>query len=82
MPNHIDVLVVSLEEAEAQMAEFWVDGRPLGHTLPQAGGELVLIIEQRRDGRPWELDLHELRRSLDRATELLQLGRYGPPQSS
>jgi hypothetical protein len=78
MPNHIDVLVVSLEEAEAQIAEFWADGQLLGHTLPREGGELVLVIEPRRDGRPWELDLYELRRGLDRATELLRLGRYSP----
>jgi hypothetical protein len=78
MPNHIDVLVVGLEVAEAQIAEFWADGQLLGHTLPQEGGELVLVIQQRRDGRPWELDLYELRRSLDRATELLRLGRYAP----
>jgi hypothetical protein len=75
MPNHIDVLVVSLEEAEAQIAELWADGQPLGHTLPREGGDLALIIEPRRDGRPWELDFYELRRSLDRVTELLRLGR-------
>ena len=78
MPNDIDVLIVSLEEAEAQIAEFWADGQLLGHTLPQEGGELVLVIEQRRDGRPWELDLYELERSLDRATELLRIGGYPP----
>jgi len=78
MSNHIDVLVVSLEQAEAQIAEFWADGQLLGHTLPQEGGELVLLIQKRRDGRPWELDLYDLRRSLDRATELLRLGRYPP----
>ena len=51
MPNHIDVLVVSLEEAEAQIAEFWADGQLLGHTLTREAGELVLVIEPPRDGR-------------------------------
>ena len=50
----------------------------LGHTLPREAGELVLAIEPRRDGRPWELEFVELRRSLDRATELLRLDRYSP----
>jgi hypothetical protein len=75
MPNHIDVVVVSPEEAEAQIAEFWADRQLLGHTFPREAGELMLVIEQRRDGRPWELDFYELRRSLDRATELLRLDR-------
>jgi hypothetical protein len=78
MPNHIEVLVVSPEEAEAQIAEFWADGQMLGHTLPREPGELVLVIEPRRDGRAWELDFYELRRSLDRAAALLGLGRYAP----
>ena len=78
MPNHIDVLVVSLEEAEAQIAEFWADGQLLGHTLSREAGQLVLVIEPRRDGQPWELDLYEFRGSLDRATALLELGRYSP----
>jgi hypothetical protein len=70
----IEVVVASLEEAEAQIAEFWVGGVLFGHTLLSAG-ELVLFIEPRRDGQAWELGFHELRRSMDRAVELLRLPR-------
>jgi hypothetical protein len=73
MPTEpIDVLVASLEAAEAQIAEFWVGGVLFGHTL-LSDGELVLLIESRRDGQAWELDFRDVRRSLDRAAELLQL---------
>ena len=68
----IEVLVVSLEEAEAQIAEFWVGGVFFGHTLP-GSGELVLRIEPRPDGQAWDVAFHELRRSLDRAAELLRV---------
>jgi hypothetical protein len=72
MPSEsIEVLVVSLEEAEAQIAEFWVGGVFFGHTLP-GPGELVLRIEPRPDGQAWEVAFHELRRGLDRAAELLR----------
>jgi hypothetical protein len=71
MPSEsIEVLVVSLEEAEAQIAEFWVRGVFFGHTLP-GPAELVLRIEPRPDGQAWDVGFHELRRSLDRAAELL-----------
>src|SRR3954469_14521584 len=73
MPSEsIEVLVVSPEEAEAQIAEFWVGGVFFGHTLPGAA-ELVVRIEPRPDGRPWDVPFHELRRSLDRAAELLRV---------
>ena len=75
--DHIQVLVASLEEAEAGIAEFWVQGVMLGHTLLSAG-ELVLYIEPRRDGRDWELDFNEVRRSLDEAVERLRLPRVEP----
>jgi hypothetical protein len=71
MASHsIEVLVPSLEQAEAQIAEFWVGGELFAQTLPDAG-ELVLRIEPRRDGQAWEVGFHDLRRSLDRAVELL-----------
>jgi hypothetical protein len=70
----IEVLVASLEEAEAQIAEFWIGGTQFGHTL-LSEGQLLLYIEPRPDGEPWEVDFHELRRSLDRAAELLRLPR-------
>jgi hypothetical protein len=80
----IEVLIVSREEAEAQIAEFWVGAALFGHTLPGAG-ELVLRIEPKRDGQAWEVGFGDLRRSLDRAAELLaqpapspaRLGRRG-----
>ena len=75
--DHIDVLVASLEEAEAGIAELWVQGVRFGHTLLDAG-QLVLYIEPRRDGRDWELDFNEVRRSLDEAVERLRLPRVGP----
>ena len=75
--DHIEVVVASLEEAEAGIAEFWVQGVRLGHTLLSAG-ELVLYIEPRRDGRDWELDFNEVRRSLDEAFERLRLPRVPP----
>ena len=52
--DHIEVLVASLEEAEAGIAELWVQGVRFGHTLLSAG-ELVLYIEPRRDRRCGEL---------------------------
>jgi hypothetical protein len=70
----IDVLVVSVEEAEAQIAEFWIGGMLFGHTVLRAG-ELVLYIEPRRDGQAWQAALRELRRSLDRAEDLLRVSK-------
>jgi hypothetical protein len=72
MPSQsIEVIVAGLEEAEDQIAEFWIGGEPFGHTFLRAG-ELVLRIEPRSDGQAWEVDFGELRRSLDRAAELLR----------
>jgi hypothetical protein len=68
----IDVVTVSLEQAEAQIAEFWVGGVLFAQTLPDIG-QLVLRIEPRSDGRPWDVSFRELRRALDRAAELLAL---------
>jgi hypothetical protein len=72
--NHIKVVVASVEEAEAGIAELWVEGAMFGLTFLREG-ELVLYIEPRRDGRHWELDLNEVRRSLDEAFERLRLPR-------
>jgi hypothetical protein len=72
--EQIEVVVASLEEAEAQIAEFWVGGVLFGHTL-LSEGELELFVEPRPDGQRWELDFHDVRRSLNRATELLRLQR-------
>ena len=66
----IDVVAVSLEEAEAQIAELWIGGEMFAHTLPDSG-RLVLRIEPRGDGQAWEVDFRELRRALDQVSELL-----------
>ena len=68
----IEVVTVSLEEAEAQIAEFWVGGELFAHTLADVG-RLTLRVEPRGDGQAWELDFGDLRRALDRAAELLAL---------
>jgi hypothetical protein len=68
----IDVVSVSLEEVESQIAELWVGRELFAHTLPDVG-RLMLRIEPRSDGQAWEVDFRELRRALDRATELLAL---------
>ena len=75
--DHIEVVVASVEEAEAGIAELWVEGVMFGHTFLRAD-ELVLNIEPRRDGRDWELDFNEVRRSLDEAFERLRLPRVAP----
>jgi hypothetical protein len=68
----IDVVAVSLEAAEAQIAEFWVGGVLFAQTLPDTG-QLVLRIEPRNDGQAWVVGFRELRRALDRTAELLAL---------
>jgi hypothetical protein len=74
MPGEpIEVLVTSIEEAEDQIAEFWIGDVQFGHTFLRAG-QLVLRIEPRSDGRPWDVDFAGLRRSLERAAEVLRLG--------
>jgi hypothetical protein len=69
--DRIEVFVASFEEAEAGIAELWVQGVMFGHTL-LSEGELVLCIEPRRGGRDWELGFNEVRRSLDQALERLR----------
>ena len=75
--DHIEVVVASVEEAEAGIAELWVEDVMFGHTFLRAD-ELVLYIEPRRDGRDWELDFNEVRRSLDVVFERLRLPRVAP----
>jgi hypothetical protein len=66
----IEVLVMSMEAAEDQVAELWVGGVQLGETLMR-DGTVVLRIEPRSDGRPWEVGATALRHALSRAAELL-----------
>jgi hypothetical protein len=47
--HELDVSVVSPEEAESGIAEFWAGGRLFGFTRLE-DGELVLRIEPRSDG--------------------------------
>ena len=68
----IDVVAVSLEAAEAQIAEFWIGGVLFAQTLPDTG-QLMLRIEPRNDGQAWVVGFRELRRALDRTAELLAL---------
>jgi uncharacterized protein YhdP len=62
--------VLSLEGAEDQVAEFRVGGVQFGYTLLR-DQRVVLHIDPRADGQPWEVDAHDLRMALDRAAELL-----------
>jgi len=68
--ERFQVLVVSLEEAEAEVAELWLDGTRFGHTLLR-DGRVVLRIEPRNDTQAWEVGAHDLREALARAAELL-----------
>jgi hypothetical protein len=68
-----EVFVTSLEPAEYEVAELWVGGARFGETLLR-DGRVVLHIEPRADGRPWQVDAHELRLGLARAAELLGSG--------
>lgn len=68
--ERLEVLVVSPEEAEAEVAELWLGGLPFGHTELREG-RVVLRIEPRRDGQAWEVGAHELRSALARAAQLL-----------
>lgn len=65
-----EVVLMSMEAAEAEVAELWLGGVQFGHTLLQDGG-VVLRIEPRADGQAWEVGAHDLRAALARAAELL-----------
>jgi hypothetical protein len=68
-----EVLVLSMEEAEAQVAQLLLGGERFGHTELREG-RVMLQIEPRADGQAWEVDAHELRVALARAAELLGRG--------
>ncbi len=71
--ERFQVLVVSLEEAEAEVAELWLDGTRFGHTL-QRDGRVVLRIDPRDDAQASEVGAHDLREALARAAKLLEDG--------
>jgi hypothetical protein len=62
-----EVLVTSAEEAAAGCGELWLDGQLIGSTRMTDEHRIVLEI---REG-PWELDLGEFHRALDRLEELI-----------
>jgi hypothetical protein len=72
--SQISVSVVSPEEAEDGIAEFWCGAELMGATI-LSEGELQLSINARADGRPWLVDTTSLAHGLDEATR--QLAAYG-----
>ncbi len=69
--HKLDVSVVSPEEAEFGIAEFWADGRLFGFTRLE-DGELVLRIEPRSDGGAVLVSAHSLAEALAQAKKLLE----------
>jgi hypothetical protein len=69
--HQLDVSVVSSEEAEFGIAEFWAGGRLFGFTRLE-DGELVLRIEPRSDGGAVVVGAHSLAEALARAKQLLE----------
>ena len=68
--NEINVIVVSPEEADHGVAEFWCDGELVGQTC-LTDGRLQLRIESRADGRPWWVDTTSLATGLAKAGQLI-----------
>jgi hypothetical protein len=66
----VSVIVVSPEEAENGIAEFWC-GAELMATTSLDDGRLQLRIEARRDGLPWQVDTVSLGDGLAKANRLL-----------
>jgi hypothetical protein len=69
----IEVLVTSPEDAAAGVAELWIDDRLLGSTHVDTDRTLVLEI---REG-PWEVEVEDLHKALERMEELLKWERPG-----
>jgi hypothetical protein len=68
--SQVSVIVVSPEEANDGIAEFWCDAELMGVTI-LSEGELQLRIDPRADGRPWLVDRTSLAHGLEEATRLL-----------
>jgi hypothetical protein len=68
--NEINVLVVSAEEADYGVAEFWCDGELIGETC-MSDGRLQLRIDSRADGDSWQLDTTSLATGLAEAARLI-----------
>jgi len=68
--NEIKVIVVSAEEADRGVAEFWCGSERIGQTC-LTDGRLQLNIDSRADGLPWRLDTDSLATGLGKASRLL-----------
>ena len=68
--NRVEVIVVSPEEADDGIAEFWCGGEMMALTCI-ADGRLELRIDSRADGLPWRVDPTSLAESLAEAARLL-----------
>jgi hypothetical protein len=68
--HEVTVRVVSPEEADDGVAEFWIGGELFGLTRLQ-DGELVLRIEPRIDGSAVVVNAHSLAGALAQAKVLL-----------
>jgi hypothetical protein len=69
--HEITVRVVSPEEADHNVAEFWLGDKLFGLTRLE-DGELLLRIEQRADGAAILVNAHSLANALAQAKTLLQ----------
>jgi hypothetical protein len=69
--HEITVRVVSPEEADDNVAEFWLGDKLFGLTRLE-DGELVLRIEPRADGATVLVSVHSLASALEQAKSLLQ----------
>ncbi len=71
MPDTLNVIVVSPEEAYNGTAEFW-RGPELVAVTTIHDGQLHLRIDPRRDGAPWLLHVTSLARGLGEATRKIE----------
>jgi hypothetical protein len=69
--HEITVRVVSPEEADHGVAEFWLGDQLFGFTR-LADGELLLSIEPRSDGAPVLVNAHSLAGALAQAKAILE----------
>lgn len=68
--NEISVIVVSAEEAESGIAEFWCGGELMAQTC-FSDGRLQLQIDSRADGLPWRVDTTSLATGIAKAERLI-----------
>jgi hypothetical protein len=70
--REISVIVVSPEEGDSGIAEFWCGGEMMALTCFD-DGQLELRIASRADGLPWRVDATSLARGLAEAARLIAL---------